>query len=114
LACGADDLRRVEVRRHRDRLVGRARVQRAAVVGRRDRDRRDPERAGGAEDAHRDLAAARYEKLPDLHSRPKVRSARAERGRYGTASLVFWATAPPRAAPAVCPGAHARLTSANA
>ena len=37
------------------------------VVRRRDRDGRDPELAAGAEDAHRDLAAVRYEELPDAH-----------------------------------------------
>src|SRR5262249_50880526 len=98
----------------RDRLVGRARVQRTGVVGRRDRDRAEPEPPRGAEDADRDLAAVRYEEPADLHSPPRVTSASAARVRYGTASLVCSATAPPSAAPPAWPGAHARLSSANA
>ena len=42
-------------------------MQRAAVVGRGDRDRRDPELAAGAEDPHGDLAAVRHQELPDRH-----------------------------------------------
>ena len=67
LARGADVLLGVEVAGDLDRLVGRARVQRAAVVGRGDGDGRDPELAAGAEDAHGDLAAVRHEELPDRH-----------------------------------------------
>ena len=63
----ADVLLRVQVRRDLDRLVGRARVQRAAVVGRDDRDRADAQRTARPEDAHRDLAAVRHEQLADLH-----------------------------------------------
>ena len=65
---GPDVLLGVEVRRDLDRLVRRAGVQRAGVVGRRDRDGRDPELAAGAEDADGDLAAVRYEELPDPHA----------------------------------------------
>ena len=42
-------------------------MQRAPVVGRGDRDRRDPELAARAEDAQRDLAAVRDQELPDRH-----------------------------------------------
>ena len=111
---GAHDLLRIEVRRDLDRLAGRPRVQRAAVVGRRNRDRGDPERARGAEDPQRDLAAVGYEELANLHSPASVSSATAERARYGTASELASATAPPIAAPPLCPGAQARLISAKA
>jgi hypothetical protein len=63
-------LLRVEVSRDLDRLVGRARVQRAAVVGRDDGDGADPELAAGAEDAQRDLAAIRDEELAKRGARP--------------------------------------------
>ena len=90
-------------------------MQRAAVVGRDDRHRRDPELARRAEDAQRDLAAVRYEELANL-PQPGKRKQRDRRraSRYGTASEVASATAPPTAAPPLCPGAHARLISANA
>jgi hypothetical protein len=55
----------VEVARDLDRLVGRAGVERAAIVRRDHRDRGDPELAAGPEDAERDLAAVRDEELPD-------------------------------------------------
>jgi hypothetical protein len=45
-----DVLLRVEVARDLDRLVGRARVERAAVVGRDDGDGADAELTAGAED----------------------------------------------------------------
>ena len=67
LAGGPDVLLRVQVARDLHRLVGRARVQRAYVVGRGDRDGGDPELAARAEDAQRDLAPVRDEQLPDLH-----------------------------------------------
>jgi hypothetical protein len=70
LAGSPDVLLGVEVARDLDRLVGRARVQRAAVVGRDDGDGRDPELATGAEDAQRDLAAVRDEELADRGARP--------------------------------------------
>src|SRR6185295_12538300 len=44
----------------------------------------------------------------------RVMSDSAASVRYGTASEVFSATAPPSAAPAAWPGAHARLIRANA
>ena len=66
LGGGAQVLGGVEVRRDLDRLVGGARVQRAAVVGCDDRDRREAERARGAKDAKRDLAAVGDE---ELHAR---------------------------------------------
>ena len=47
-------------------------MQRGAVVGRDHRHGRDPELARGAEHAQRDLAAVRYEELPNLHSAAKV------------------------------------------
>ena len=62
-----DVLLGVEVARDLDELVRRARVQRSGVVGSGDRDGRDPELAAGAEDARGDLAAVRYEQLPDRH-----------------------------------------------
>ena len=64
LLRGPDVLLGVEVARDLHGLVGRAGVQRAAVVGRGDRDRPDPELAAGAEDAQGDLAAVRHQKLP--------------------------------------------------
>ncbi len=65
----ADVLFGVEVARDLDRLVGGARVERARVVGRHDRDRRDPLLPARAKDAQRDLAAVRHEELPDRHER---------------------------------------------
>ena len=59
-------------------LVGRARVQRAGVVGRGDRDGLEAERPRGAEDAQRDLAAVRDEHL--LHGRDARRSKGAATG----------------------------------
>ena len=63
----ADVLLRVEVARDLDELVGRARVQRAAIVGRHDGDRLDAELAARAEDADRDLSPVRDEQLVDRH-----------------------------------------------
>ncbi len=60
---GADVLLGKEVARDLRRLVGRAGVQRALVVGGRDRDRLDPERSCGPEDAKGDLAAVGDEEL---------------------------------------------------
>jgi hypothetical protein len=60
LLRGSDVLLGVEVRRDLHGLVGDAGVQRARVVGRDDRDRRDPALAARAEDADGDLAAVRY------------------------------------------------------
>ncbi len=62
----------VQVAPDLDGLVGLARVQRLAVVGRDDGDGRDLERAARAKDADRDLAAVRYEELADLHSAASV------------------------------------------
>src|SRR3954469_25323971 len=56
LPCRANVLTGVEVRRDLDRLVGRARMKRAAVVRGHDGDRLDAEPRAGAEDAHGDLA----------------------------------------------------------
>src|SRR5439155_12073765 len=53
-------------------LVRIARVQRAGVVRRDDRDSRDPERAARTEHAQGDLAAVCYEELLDLHSATRV------------------------------------------
>src|SRR5215218_2322230 len=64
----ANVLARVEVRLHRDGLRGSPCVERARVVWRSDGDRRDPEAVAGAEDARGDLAAVRYEELPDRHA----------------------------------------------
>ena len=61
LARGTHVLGRVEIRRDLDDRVRRLRVERAAVVGRRDGDRLEPLRAAGAEDAQRDLPAVGYE-----------------------------------------------------
>jgi hypothetical protein len=60
---GPDVLGRIEVGRDVGRLVRRAEVERAAVVRRRDGDRRDPQLAARAEDAECDLPAVRYEQL---------------------------------------------------
>ena len=69
---GADVLLRVQVRRDLDGLVGDARMQRRPVVGRDDRDGRDPELAAGAKDADGDLAAVRYQELRDRHSAARL------------------------------------------
>ncbi len=61
LARSANMLIRVEVGGDLDRLVGGARVQRAAVVGRDDRNSGDPFVAARAEDAQRDLTPVRDE-----------------------------------------------------
>ncbi len=66
---GAEVLVDVEVARDRDELVGGARMERARVVGGRDRDGRDSEFVAGAEDPHRDLAAIRDEQLGHRHAR---------------------------------------------
>ena len=63
------------------RLVGRAGVERAAIVGRGDRDGRDPERARGAEDAQRDLAAVCYEELAEPPQPGKRKQREPERTR---------------------------------
>ena len=63
LGRGAEILASVEVRGDLDQLVGRARVQRAGVVRRRDRDGLEAERARGAEDPQGDLAAVGDEHL---------------------------------------------------
>ena len=63
LARGPDVLGSVEVRRDLDRLVGRPRVQGAAVVGRGHGDGGDPELAAGAEHPERDLAPVGDEQL---------------------------------------------------
>ncbi len=129
LAGRADVLGRLEVGGDLDGLVRRARVQRPGVVGRDHGDRAEAELPRGAEDAQGDLPAVCDEHL--LHGaeltgtvQPGVRRARLsttsvathtpESTRYGTASLVACASAPPPAAPIVCPGAHARLISAAA
>ena len=76
---GPDVLLRVEVARDLDRLVGDARMERAAIVRRGHRDGADPELAAGAEDPDGDLAAVRHQEPPDRHSgdgnapRPVVR-----------------------------------------
>jgi hypothetical protein len=44
-------------------------VQRSAIVGRDDRNRRDPEVAARAKDAKRDLSAIGDEQLLDRHGR---------------------------------------------
>ncbi len=64
----ADVLLGIEVAADLDGLVGRARVQRVLVVRGGDGDRGDPELAGRPEDTDRDLAAIRYEELPDFHA----------------------------------------------
>ena len=61
LARGAHVLGRIEIRRDLDRLVGRTRVQRAAIVRSDDRDGRDALVAARAEDPQRDLASVRNE-----------------------------------------------------
>src|SRR5439155_7409173 len=65
LLRSSDVLLREEVARDLDRLVRRARVQRALVVGRDDGDGRDSELTARAEDAQRDLAAVGDEQLLD-------------------------------------------------
>ncbi len=60
-------LARGEIARDLDELVGRARVQRAAVVRGGDGDSRDPELAARSKDAKGDLAAVGHEELPDCH-----------------------------------------------
>ena len=129
LASRADVFRGIEVRGDLDGLVRRPRMQRPRVVGCDDRDRAEAELPRGAEDAQGDLPAICDEHLlhgpePTGVAQPGVRRARrsrtsvatqtAESRRYGTASLVACASAPPPAAPIVCPGAHARLISAAA
>src|SRR4051794_2024685 len=47
----------------------------------------------------------------DRHSTPSVSAQITASVRYGTASLVAWASAAPPAAPSACPGAHATLIS---
>ena len=59
LPRGADVLVRLQVRGDLDGLVGGARMQRAAIIGRDDRHGLDPERAARPEDAQRDLSAVR-------------------------------------------------------
>src|SRR5262249_7238631 len=66
-------LLRVQVRRDLDRLVRRARVQRAAVVRRDYADGPDSELAARAEDADGNLTAVRHEELADLHRAASVR-----------------------------------------
>ena len=66
---GANVLLRVEVARDLDQLVGRARVQGAAIVGRGNGDRLDLERTTRTEDAHGDLSPVRDEQSPDRHGR---------------------------------------------
>ncbi len=51
----------VEIRDDLDLLAGAARVERARVVRRHDRDRVDAERTARSEDAHCDLATVRDE-----------------------------------------------------
>ena len=68
LLGGTDVLLGIEVAADLDGLVGSARVQRALVVRRGDGDRGDPELARRPEDPDRDLAAIRYEELPDFHA----------------------------------------------
>src|SRR6185437_5690615 len=111
---GADVFLRREIRGDRDGLIGRARMQRAGIVGRDDGDRCDSQSLCRAEDAQRNLAAVRYEERLNRHNPARVRSATPASVRYGTASEVACATAPPTAAPMLCPGAQARLTSAKA
>ena len=64
-----DVLLGIEVMGDLDQLIRRAGVQRAHVVGRRDRHGGDVELAAGAEDADGDLAAIRDEQLLDRHGR---------------------------------------------
>ena len=75
LACGAHVLCGVEVGRDRDGLAGRARVERAGVVGSGHRDRAPPEFVARPEDAHGDLASVRHQHLPDRAHRETLKSA---------------------------------------
>ena len=68
----------------------RPRVQRPGVVRRRDRHRRDPELAAGAEDAHRDLAAVRDQELPDRHPEGEYGLCRRAPGRLGRRGERGW------------------------
>ena len=61
LQRGPDVLLGVQVRADLDRLVGRARVQRAGVVGCHHGDGAQAECVRGSKDAQRDLAAVRHE-----------------------------------------------------
>src|SRR5439155_22914671 len=72
LLCRPNVLLGVQVARDLDRFVRRSRVKRALVVGRDDRDDRDPLGGAGPEDAERDLAAVGYEELPE-HGRQTMR-----------------------------------------
>src|SRR4029077_11112834 len=87
--------------------------------GRGDGNRLEPSGPCGAKDTQGDLSAVRHEHAPHSrdgnHRRRTTSVARhsATSMRYGTASLVAWAIAPPPAAPRVWPGAQARLISAN-
>ena len=76
-------LGRVEVRGDLNRLVGRACVQRTAIVGRDDRDRLDSEPGAGAENANGDLTAVRDHESPDGHGRT-LRSRREGFGPFGS------------------------------
>ena len=67
LARSPDVLARGEIARDLDELVGRARVEGAAVVRGNDGDSCDPELAARPEDADRDLAAVGHEELLDRH-----------------------------------------------
>src|SRR5918999_18682 len=58
----------IEVARNRHGLPGAACMERAAVVGRRDRDGLDAEALARPEDPDGDLTAVRYEELPDRHA----------------------------------------------
>ena len=61
LACGLHDRAGVEVALDLEHAVGRARVERLAIVGRRHGDGLDAEPAARAEDPHGDLAPVRDE-----------------------------------------------------
>ncbi len=74
-------LLRLQVRGDLDRRVRLARVQGAAVVGRGDGDRRDPELAAAAEDPAGDLAAVGYEESADRHRPASVSAQTAARAR---------------------------------
>src|SRR5919108_273632 len=97
----------MEVGRDVGGLVRRSGMERRPIVGRNDRDRRDPERAARSKHAQRDLATVRYEELLDRHSSANVSRQTADTSRYGTVSLVRCASAPPPDAPTACPGAQA-------
>ena len=73
LLRGANVLLREQIAGDCHRLVGRARVQRALVVGSDHCDGCDPELAAGAEDAQRDLAAIRDEQLSNHAFLPGLR-----------------------------------------